>query len=246
MQRGAPPSAQPVRTVTTNSSSASTGNRYLNFVSVGKFNNLPTLFPDKMLVKLKYTDNINYAISQSSALTVQTGYRLNSVFSPSLSNSTQQTVPGFYDLSQIYNSYRVHATKMTCDIENINSYNGSASVGFLVLCTMTPEAQPAYSPATQLQSLGNPYTVWANLGLGGSEGGRAVLENYVSLQKLWGSSSQKIDNDFAASTAGSPAQLLFGYVYLIPLKSGTTTINATQIITLDFWVEFYNRQFELT
>jgi hypothetical protein len=73
--------------------------------------NLGTLFPDKVLTRMRYADVINRA--PALAVTDERQFNLNSTFDPDLSGGGHQPMGRDQLLGTLYNKYRVHSVHYT-------------------------------------------------------------------------------------------------------------------------------------
>lgn len=215
----------------------------LNKISYGSFKNLPTLWPDKFLCKMKYTDTINTTMSiGASGYMTTTIYRVNSLYDPLITSNLEQAMPGYSELAAMYSYYRVNAAKMTA---NVSVISGTVNPT-LVSCGFSRSIPPfngASNYTLALQTIGNPYVTWA---LTGSNYSPVYLENYISMKKLAGSIVTNTDDDYGSGAGTSPAYPLYGYVNLAtPIMPSTAPVFNT-IIEIEFWAEWYGRDFEST
>lgn len=233
--------------VVTNSRTSNSANRVgargLTKISTGRFRDMPTLWPDRFMMKMKYTDSVNTVVTiatgtQSNSVT----YRANSLYDPLLTTANEQPIPGFTEMASMYGNYRVHATKITTNCVP----NGTDTAGTLFTCGFSrfpPGFTASSSYSYVLASIGNPYTTWALVGAQAAD--PVNLENYVSQKKLVGARTVVTDDDFAAGVAANPAGTTYAYVVVALPANATANTSYTIITELEFWAEFYGRDFEL-
>lgn len=221
------------------SSSNRVGFRGLNKISTGMFRNLPTLWPDRMMVKLKYMDIINTSLSITSGSLTNIAYRTNSLYDPLVATAPEQPLAGFAELAAMYNSYRVHAVNVTANIQST-----SGNIPILVVMTHCINNTPPSSYAQALQSCGNPYSVWGQCGLG--VGNSSLdLDNYVKLSKLVGENVVNTDNDYSSACTTNPVKQTFCIIsYATAVASAT--FNLVPVVQLEFWAEFFTRGYEIS
>lgn len=231
-----------VTTVSDSTYAHQTGQRWLNMMSTGSFKDTPTMWPDRMMVKLRYLDRVNLRIDQGSSTTVpyNVGYRLNSPFSPRTAVTTQDIVAGYSEMASLYQNYRVHAVKITVDVENLSV--ALPLTGVLTLSPTLPNGIVA-TYSDMLSLVGNPYTVWASAS--SSNGNPKLhLENYVKLEKLLGQKSVSTDEEYAAAVNAIPVKVLLGNLYLRSPPTATSLsapLQFSQINQIEYYCEFYNR-----
>lgn len=231
-------------TVTTQPTSTLSGQvsaRGLNRISYGRFRDLPTLWPDKMLVKLKYFDTVNYTtqFTTTGSLLYNVQYRLNSVYDPLFATAAEQNVAGYLELAQMYSRFKVHASKFTSNI-----VNGSGTSPVLAVFNASPTLNVESGYGNLLLSCGNPYTVWANIGLGVGLGSQS-LDMYVKNKKVLGSEMYDTDNDYSSLTTGNPALPIYGNFSLSIPVLPTQTFTVYFVNQIEYYVEFYGRDTEL-
>lgn len=234
---------QTVIVATQKNASSSTrfpNSRGANRISTGLFRNLPTLWPDRMMMKMRYLDTTNTSINITPAAGLASVvYRTNSLYDPLTSTSAEQPVAGFTEMATLYAYYRVHSCKIT-----VNAISTSGTYPTLAVVSHSNNNVVPSSYYTALESIGNPYTVWANVTT--AYGGSVDLDNYVKLDKLVGQRVVNTDDDYASLCTTNPAKSTYGIVtfgsYVLP----AATYNIVPVIQLEFWAEFYGRDFEYT
>lgn len=196
------------------------------------------MWPDRMLMKLRYVDTTNTAISTPASLVpFNVGYRLNSPFSPRTAVVTADIPPGYNEMITLYQNYRVHAVKVTVDIENL-----STALPLTAIYTMAPSLPNGgiTTYGEMLEVIGNPYVVWGTSGIASGQC-HIHLESYVKLEKLVGQRTVSTDNDYAALFNAIPVKVLLGNLYI--KNPGTTAASVTcgLIVQIEFFCEFYGR-----
>lgn len=233
--------------VVTNSRTSNSANRVgaggLSRISVGRFRDLPTLWPDKMMMKLKYYDTVNTTLTVgSSTYTAYIPYRVNSLYDPLLSTALEQPIAGYAELANMYQNYRVHAAKMTSNAVP----NGSDAAGALFTTGFSrngPAIGGTSTYATVLNSLGNPYVVWALIGAQAAD--PVNLENYCSMKKIVGSNAMTFDDDFAGGYNSNPTATIYGYVAISLPTTPSAAVVFTVVTEIEFFCEFYGRDHEI-
>lgn len=231
--------------VVTNSRTTNSANRVggngLNRLSVGKFRDLPTLWPDKFLCKMKYQDTVNTTILITGGQQTQgVNYKVNSLYDPLQTTAAEQSIPGFLELANMYGYYRVHAAKITANIGgNQGPYGALAIAG---LTGAYPNFSNYSTYASMLQATANPYVVYGLLSP--SLKASVNLETYCNMNKLVGSKIGSTDDDYAASVTADPKNLLWGYVAISVPVNAPANLTYTVTTEIEFWCEFYGRDFE--
>lgn len=222
------------------SSTARFSSRSLNRISTGRFRDLPTLWPDRFMCKLKYVDSTLTTIQIAANIggPIMLNYRVNSLYDPNVAISAEGVIAGYTELSQMYSYYRVHAAKLNCTMES-----GSGTQTTLVVSGFDVSNNPPASYTAMQRSIGNPYVVWGLMGLGLGNSG-TTLENYCKLDKLLGSRMVTTEKDLAASVTTNPVTQLFCFIAISPPSAPAQTYQITPIVEIEFWAEFYGRDFE--
>lgn len=229
--------------VVTNSRTTNSANRVggngLNRLSVGKFRDLPTLWPDKFLCKMKYQDTVNtYLTVSSGSYIAVVNYRVNALYDPLLTTAAEQPLPGYNELANMYGYYRVHAAKITANIAPVSNGTLLGVAGF-AKAGSSLAANSTY--AALLQTTGNPFVVWGMCAPGGNP---LNLETYVGMKKLAGSVVADTEDNYASAVNNIPNTQLFGYVAVGFPGAAASGITVTVVTEIEFWCEFYGRDFE--
>lgn len=232
--------------VVTKNANSSSATRYpprsMNKISTHIYRNLPTLWPDKTLIKMKYVDtnSITLTFAQNSQVPQTLRYRVNSLYDPNIATALEQPIAGFAELAAMYTSYRVHAAKMS-----VRAESASGSVPTLAVCTL---ANQNNFPSTYLQtlaSIGNPYTVWDMMGLGVGASG-LTLENYCKMDKLAGTKNISTDMGYSSAVTTNPLYQLYGFVTMSPTFATGAGYSVAIVIEIEFWAEFFGREVEFS
>lgn len=228
--------------VTENSNSVATG-KHLNEISVGRFKSLPTLWPDKMMMKMKFIDTVTVSADLLIGQPVVANtWTVNSLFSPGyLPNSAN----GFPELAAMYSRYRVLSSNTHVNLSNI--YGITTYTAVLTITPDIPTTNLTY--AQMLNLIGNPYTVWASGGKANSQDATCELETYCKHNKLFGSKNYDTDLAFAGTRDASPVNQVKALLVIgTPATDfGPPPYNFDKIsITcqIEFWCEWFQRDFE--
>lgn len=192
------------------------------------------------MCKLKYVDSTLTTVNIASTIAgpVLLNYRVNSLFDPNIAISTESPIAGYTELSQMYAFYRVHACKVNLTIES-----GSGTQTTLAVCGFDVSNNPPNSYAAMQRAIGNPYVVWGLMGLGLGNSG-TTLENYCKLDKLLGSKMVTTEKDLASGVTTNPVTQLYCFIALSPPTAPSSSYQLTPIVEMEFWAEFYGRDFE--
>ncbi len=184
----------------------------------------PLSAPDKLMVKLKYTE-----LFQMAGVTSQQHvFRGNSCFDPNSSGIGLQP-NGFDEWSALYTRYRVHASKIKLMLVN----NQAAGVLFSL--------QPSDSPSTSgnlSAASGNPYNVTKILGC--AQGmDRTVINNYITTKAMRGENISQED-DYSAPTTANPARQWFWLM----INNGTSgnDVDVSVFLEITYYTEFFRRK----
>lgn len=212
----------------------------MNQISTHVYRNLPTLWPDKTMIKMRYVDTANPVISfaQAQIAPITVRYRVNSLYDPNILVALEQPIAGFSELAEMYTSYRVHAAKI-----NVRAESASGNVPTLAVCSFSPQLNFPTALSSTLTSIGNPYTVWDMMGLGVGASG-LHLENYVKLDKLAGTKNINTDMGYSSATSTNPVYQLYGWVTFAPPYAAPSAYSIGVVVEIEFWAEFFGREIE--
>lgn len=211
----------------------------LSKISTGRFMDMPTLWPDRLMVKLKYTDFVTSTITVGhGGYTGGVVYQVNSLTYP-LYGGASPTYAGIQALSMMYNRFRVHAAKVTTTLV---AQTTPMATGALAVSIFTPFSSynPSTSPYTQVAAyVGDPYTVWAELP--STQTQPTVLENYVGMRKLSGCIGYSVENKYEGifTNAALPTNPMLCTV-LVSQPNTSSSDNVYSVVNqIEFWAELY-------
>lgn len=216
----------------------------------------PTLWPDRTVAILEYSDLDNFIAIPDTENAQQFYYRMNAIYNPDGSGSS--FIAGLSEYGAQYTRYRVLASSIRVAI-----YTQPAGAPLVTVlgpfADATANAQSfrvQSTPDAVKQTVGNPYTTMKVIGPQStqSSGDMPTLYKYISLQKLAGSTDPLTGDHWAGFTPGGsgtgtatdPSQLALWYFGLTTLD-GTAVSSVTAPYfqtTIKYWVEFYGRTFE--
>lgn len=194
------------------------------------------------MVKMKYMDTINSQFSFTNAgggTPINIVYRANSLWDPNYATSSEAAMAGFLEFSQMYTAYRVHAVKMTATL--IGSINAGNTVPVAVINYSTTGGVTSTYPSL-LASTGNPYAVWDLIPYTG--GNPTVLDNYVSIKKLVGSTAVTYDDDYSGPSTGNPGKVVYAIFSCGCPNAPASTFTVNYIVQIEFWAEWFGRPVE--
>lgn len=190
----------------------------------------PAQQPDRLMVKLKYTQRIPFS---GSSLVTQV-FRANGLFDPDLSGTGFQP-NGFDQYAALYTRYRVHASKIEgwyiADI---------AGSGAAVVTSITPSQNPTAVGGTFEGIIGNPFVKWCTLGPSTGENNQK-LSNYTSIQKIQGKPGVKYDDVNAAPVDGLPARQTY-WICETGSIDNISNVDITGIFCITYYCEFFDRR----
>lgn len=190
----------------------------------------PAQQPDRLMVKLKYTQKIDF----SGANTVAQIFRANGLFDPDLSGSGFQP-NGFDQYAAFYTRYRVHAAK----IEGWY-ITDAATAGGTAVVSIAPSSTPTTVGGAFEGIIGNPYVKWCTVGPSSGENNQK-LTNYVSIQKFQGKPGVKYDDVNAALIGALPSRETY-WICEASAVDGISNVDMTGIFCITYYCEFYDRR----
>lgn len=230
----------------------------------------PTLWPDRTVAKLTFTDYDTFYVLGVSSFPLQNGtltyYRMNAPLSPNGSTVGVVVPAGFSEYSALYSKYRVIASSIRCEFDNyMNGATGGPDPGLLgpVDVWVAPYTVLSGSPRTfgpnptaaadVKQGMGNPYSKHCQLAHVDGGLNQRTLYNYISMEKAVGSSEARTSDSYAGltgngnTTAGTnPSSLTYWLVgACIHSEFTPGQGNVTILASVTYWVEFYGRDFEV-
>lgn len=190
----------------------------------------PTGLPDRMMVKMKYTTQIDLADAGAGGLYI---FRGNSIYDPDYSGIGGQAT-SHDQWANFYNYYRVRASKIRINCVSLsNLANTSAMIAIF------PEIAVPAVGISPLTIVDQPYARYKIVGQGDGGNNALVLSNYMSTQKLFGRAI--IDDNFQAPMSANPADPWHWGVRAINMVNlGTGTYR--MIVQLTYYVEMFERE----
>lgn len=214
----------------------------------------PTLWPDRTVAKLEYLDLDNVVAIEDATQATRFYYCMNNPYNPDLSGST--FIAGLSEYSSQYYQFRVLAT--SCRV-SVYAQPGQKPL----IITLAPFADntldvPAFRNISTSESVkqgaGNPYTRMKIIGANStqSSGDVPTIYQYISMQKLLGSSSALTSDTYAGYTGGTGGGTAIAPSNLTYWSLGVSTLDGTNVgdqgplfqTKICYWVEFYSRIYQ--
>lgn len=220
------------------------GSRAYNRISTG-ISRTPTIWPDRQMCKMRYVDSSTPSVTSNTpnnGYCLVVNYRVNSLYDPQVAIASEQALAGFAEMSQMYNKYRVHAVKVTVDLQS------TTSAPLTILWNYANESAGATTYATMMNLIGNPYSTWATCAsaAGTQLGSQAAhIENYCKISKIVGTTNVATDTSYSGTSNTNPYNEVFGTLY-IGSGIATAQLSYCPIVQLEFWCEWYDRDLEIT
>lgn len=209
--------------------------RALTRISTGRFGDIPTLWPDRMMMKMKVPTSPN-------TVTINTGYTAAQlVYSVNVATGNTPPFPGYNEMAQMYGYYKVHACNIKATIVPVSTV-GQGSIALVTYTGQNPSSSTV-SYGSLLASVGDPFTVWTMLPVVPNK--TKTMEDYVSFKKLLGSQVYTTDENYAAKVGQVPLKPLYGLVAIGVPTAVSSNVSYTVVVELEYFIEFYGRQFEL-
>lgn len=197
-------------------------------------------FPDKLIVKLPYTDlqGFNGSGPSSSNYYTQKSYNINSLYDPETGALNQQPY-GFSEYSSLFKKYRVF--KVDYDIVLVNTAPSvvAGSISF---------ARQGYQIAiTDPQQLSAPYSRRFTLGMGATSGTSSAqsmkrIKGSIYLPRVLGYTPEqyRTNDDVVGTIVSNPANVAQLSINCINVNDGVqATIQAD--VRLTYHVEWFDR-----
>ncbi len=186
----------------------------------------PSLFPDKYICKLRYSDTKDLA----GAGVQQHVYRSNSLFDPDLTGAGHQPM-GFDELNNFYNFYTVTAFKTACTFIN----EGPTECAVAITPTNT---SPTFNNINQVKEISRSrYTI---LNAADSGGSIRKLSHYFKNNVIAGVTSSKYNSEenYSSIFGDNPSQQVFCSYTAEEAGAGTCDVKVE--IDCIFYCTFYD------
>ena len=191
----------------------------------------PDLIPDRMFVKLRYTDIIVRTVPSAVDNYV---FRGNSCFDPDFTGTGHQ--PFGFDqwaaANSFYNRYRVHASKMVIRFINEGLVGMAAAIYPSIVNTL---------PSTWSNASEVPRSRTIIIGQNTGADARLLKTVFMSTKKMFGMRSINQDDLFQAVYSSSPNRQWY-WVLTTSSTDLSTFLTYSISFTMHFYVEFFDRQ----
>jgi len=210
-------------------------------IAVARF--VQRTIPDKLMVKLPYTDlqGLNGSGSSADNWRAQKGYNINSLYDPETGALNQQNL-GFQQYMQLFRNYRVYRVDYDVTIINTSMSAVAGSISF-----NPPGGQ---MDITDIQNLQVPYSRRFTLGLGGSSSSSSAqsmkrIKGSINLPRVCGLTSEQYrtasgGEGFAGGLSFNPAEIVQMSINVMNINN---SVQATTQLDIRYTchVELFNR-----
>ena len=205
--------------------------RYNRYPRIGTATSLSVLAPDRMRVKLMYSDTVIQS-GLGGALSEQT-YRGNSLFDPDKTGVGLQPV-GHDQWSNFYGKYRVLSSSIKCQFVPPTS----GLTAFVNACVLPTTADPSGFTSFNAARC-NPYAKY-KITTGTQANGHTDINNHMSVGKFFGLDIRSNDGT-SAQNNNNPAQEMFWQIICGPGLGGTADHTINVVTTITYYCEYYDR-----
>lgn len=213
--------------------------RYGKHRKYGRRRKVGRLWPNSKVYKLVYVDTDSPSVNfTGQAYNKLAQYKINSAYD--VNNAiASTTIPGFTEISAMYNRYRV----LACQIKSrIVVPNGAVPVQAGVIMTGLKTIAPASWADIQHWFRANRHCRTKVA----TQYQQCVLNLYRRLGTVYGDKAgYRFDNNMQAQISGNPGGVMNAYIYISSLDGGSitgVTIAAKTEVTM--WIKFYERDIE--
>jgi hypothetical protein len=194
------------------------------------------IVPDKLVTTLSYIDVSHSSIGIPATVAGSFRYRPTAIYDvdPLIGGTT---IPGFTELSALYNYYRVHSSTIKGYFVN----QDATTAPLIIILPLNSDPGSGPTPTTLQSWEMNPYS---KMYLMSSKGGydRAIITNHMTTKKLVGSQSVKYDDTYASAVTTVPTNNWYWAVGALSEGGVNFTLGVTYQVKIDITVEFYDRK----
>lgn len=183
----------------------------------------PLLQPDRLKVKLRYSDFGRFTLSSGAASTNFTANDVNI-----------NGITGFDQYAALYRFYYVAGATMRMGIVNHASNDATMFYMFPATNTFVVGDLATKDPADY------PYSKIRWLSPLSGAGSRTFIKMYMSTKKIYGKATGQAE-EYAAAVSGAPEYLWY-FNYGAQSENASATSFLTYHFTITFYVQFYGRQ----
>jgi len=200
---------------------------------------MATLVPDKMRVKLRYTESTTPSLGTTSVSYAFQQYNMNGAYDfNNAAGST--TIPGFNEWSNFYYTNKVYAAKWFIQFINLGTSP-------LICGVYHSSTSWTASWANLMQYIGNPHNRAVTISpTGGLD--RATLKFYDKWTSVYGNKKEYIaDSIFNGTYSSNPSGTggtIYGYVYALTAADTNFSVNGQCNLRAycDLYMEFFDRR----
>lgn len=193
---------------------------------------------DRYLTKIKYNRIQN--ITCPSGLLNSYVFSGNDIFDPDHTGSGGWSALGLAQLAALYGRYRAYASKIT--VQPLAVGSGLNATSFY-MCLL-PQTDTS-STSDMNDAIMNPYSKFRNFNVNNPFTG--IIKHYCATEKIFGLNNKtvEIDDTYSSLTNGNPSREWYWQLYAQnPNGTGDNVISV--MVTLEYYVEFYNRKASLS
>lgn len=200
-----------------------------------KTNKIATGIPDRLLMKMKYSEVIPVNATGIGQYNV---FRANSIHDPNYFVGGGSAT-GIQEWAHFYMGYRVHASKIKVEVLNVNT----TADGSTVIVALVPTNNPGLTtiPVEDVNTL--PYCKYMTISAASGGPMPGKLMNYMSTRKMYGVESI-IDEEFASEIGTSPENQWYWDLSYQNMDI-TDTVTIRVMVTITYYVELYRRDSRL-
>lgn len=206
-------------------------NRYRK-VSVRQQTTLPTLVPDRSLLRFKYTYWNNFTTSTTGINALR--FRGNSLYDPDQSG-VGQTPYGFSFWEQIYKKYTVFSS--CCKVEM--THVGTTESGCYAVIIPYTDTTITFDEITE--AIQYPYAKYAHVGQANGSSPRRV-RHYMTTRRIWGvhKSATTSDEEYSALVSANPTKTWYWNIFF-DSPDIAKACNLQVKIEIIYYAEMYDR-----
>jgi len=198
-------------------------------------------WPRSKVAKLKYVDTDTTTITFTGGNTQPSNvYKINSAYD--VNNSVASTnMPGFAEMSSMYNNYKVLATKIKTTFYVPDAFSEPLTVGII----MVPQALGSYTQA-EWQHLvrANPNNCVSRMAIPVQRA--QTVKMYRKLSAVHGNPAEFRGNEnYSAVYTANPATIMYGYVFASQLTGNIPPAGEVTAKTeVTMYIKFYKKDLE--
>lgn len=188
----------------------------------------PSAFPDKVYVRLRYTNSIALAFAGLNDIV----FSGNNLESPDLQAATEQP-RGFREWMSVYDKFKVHKSSIVIDVLNLDN-----SLAFDSVVVPHIIASPTITDTEDARE--QPYAKSKRIAPRGS-GSYKTIRNNMKTKVIYG--HKFIDDDYAGNVSTPPLNQWFWTFYYQNLVNDVGATNCDVSFAVTYYCEFFAREF---